>query len=59
LRLFRRQMPRHTEIIFLINRSDHFSEALPIAKLYLLPEYLPLADVSFNFFSIISATKEG
>jgi len=59
LRLIRREVPRHTDMIFLINRSGHFSEAVPIAKLHTLPEHLPLADVSLDDFPIISATEEG
>lgn len=59
IRLIRREMPRHTDTIFLINRSGHFSEAVPIAKLYALPEHVPLVDVALDDFPVINATDEG
>jgi magnesium transporter len=52
-------MPRHTDVIFLINRSGHFSEAVPISKLYALPEHVPLVDVALHDFPVINATDEG
>jgi magnesium transporter len=58
LRLIRREIPRHTDMIFLINRSGHFSEAVPIAKLHVLPEHVPLVDVALEDFSVINATDE-
>jgi magnesium transporter len=58
LRLIRRETPRHTDMIFLINRSGHFSEAVPIAKLHVLPEHVPLVDVALEDFSVINATDE-
>lgn len=59
IRLIRRKMPRHTDNIFLINRSGHFSDAVPIAKLYALAEHIPLVDVALEDFPIISAADEG
>ena len=52
-------MPRHTDMIFLINRSGHFSAAVPIAKIYALPEHVPLVDVALDDFPVINATDEG
>jgi magnesium transporter len=54
IRLIRREMPRHTDTIFLVNRSGQFSEAVPIAKLY-----VPLVDVALDDFPVINATDEG
>ncbi|WP_412971702.1 magnesium transporter [Glaciecola sp. MF2-115] len=59
IRLIRREMPRHTDTIFLVNRSGQFSEAVPIAKLYSLPEHVPLVDVALDDFPVINATDEG
>lgn len=59
IRLIRREAPRHTDTIFLINRSGHFSEAVPIAKLYTLPEHVPLVDVALDDFPVVNATDEG
>ena len=59
LRLFRREIPRHTDMIFWNSRSGHFSRSIPLAKLHSLPEHLPLADVSLDDFPIINATEEG
>ena len=58
MRLIRREVPRHTDMIFLINRSGHFSEAVPIAKLYGLPEHIPLVDIALDDFLVISANAE-
>ncbi|MFT6329512.1 MAG: magnesium transporter [Bermanella sp.] len=59
IRLIRREMPRHTDVIFLINRFGHFSEAVPISKLYALPEHVPLVDFALHDFPVINATDEG
>ncbi len=59
IRLIRREMPRHTDTIFLINRSGHFSEAVPIAKLYALAEHIPLVDIALEDFTVINAIDEG
>ncbi len=58
IRLIRREMPRHTDVILLVNRSGHFSEAVPIAKIYGLPEHVPLVDIMLEDFPVISATEE-
>lgn len=55
MRLIRREVPRHTDTIFLINRSGHFSEAVPIAKLHGLPDHVSLVDISLDNFLVISA----
>lgn len=57
-RLIRREMPRHTDVIFLVNRSGHFSEAVSIAKLHALAEHISLVDVSLDDYPIITATQE-
>ncbi|MGJ8692400.1 MAG: magnesium transporter [Thalassotalea sp.] len=57
IRLIRREMPRHTDTIFLVNRTGDFSEAVPIGKLFGLPEHLPLADISLDDFPVISAQE--
>lgn len=59
IRLIRREIPRHSDMIFLINRSGHFSEAVPISKLYSLPEHIPLVDVALDDFPVINASDEG
>jgi len=55
IRLIRREMPRHTDMIFLVNRTGDFSEAVPIGKLFSLPEHLPLADISLDDFPVLTA----
>ena len=58
MRLLRREVPRHTDIIFLVNRSGHFSEAIPINKLHSLPEHIPLVDIALDDFPVISASQD-
>lgn len=57
LRLLRRETPRHIDMIFLINRSGHFSAAVPISKLHVLPEHVPLVDAALDDFPTITATQ--
>lgn len=57
-RLIRRDRPRHCDVIFLVNRSGHFSEAVLIAKLHALPEHIPLVDVALEDFPVVTATQE-
>ena len=58
IRLIRREVPRHCDVIFLVNRSGHFSEAIPIAKLHALAEHIPLVDVALSDFPVVSASQE-
>jgi magnesium transporter len=57
IRLIRREMPRHTDMIFLVNRIGDFSEAVPIGKLFGLPTHLPLADISLEDFPVLQANE--
>lgn len=54
LRLIRRDMPRHCDLIFLTNRSGQFSEAVPIALLHTQPEHVPLVDIALDDISVIN-----
>jgi magnesium transporter len=59
IRLIRREIPRHTDTIFLINRSGHFSEAVPIYKIYAMAEHIPLVDIAIEDFPVVNAIDEG
>lgn len=54
LRLIRRDIPRHCDLIFLTNRSGQFSEAVPIALLHTQPEHVPLVDIALDDISVIN-----
>ncbi len=56
-RLLRREMPRHCDVIFLVNRSGHFSEAVPINEIFRQPEHIPLVDIALDDFPIIKASE--
>ena len=58
LRLLRRDVPKHTDTIFLINRAGQFSEAVKITKVIGLPEHTPLVDLSEEDFEVIKADEE-
>lgn len=57
LRLIRREMPRHCDLIFLTNRSGQFSEAVPIAELHAQPEHIPLVDIALDDIDTIVDTE--
>jgi|TARA_Y100000766_G_C18913680_1_gene609742 magnesium transporter len=57
LRLIRREMPRHCDLIFLTNRSGQFSEAVPIALLHAQPEHVPLVDIALDDINTIMDTE--
>lgn len=57
LRLIRREMPRHCDLIFLTNRSGQFSEAVPIAHLHAQPEHVPLVDIALDDINTIMDTE--
>lgn len=57
LRLIRREIPHHCDLIFLTNRSGQFSEAVPIAQLFGQPEHLPLVDLALDDLLTVSDTE--
>lgn len=56
-RLIRRELPRHSDIIFLVSRSGHFSEAVKIASIHNQPEHLPLVDSALDEYPVIVASE--
>lgn len=57
LRLIRREIPRHCDLIFLTNRSGQFSEAVPIALLHAQPEHVPLVDIALDDINTVLDTE--
>ena len=57
LRLIRRETPMHCDLIFLTNRSGHFSEAVPIGLLHSQPEHVPLVDIALEDIDTVTDTE--
>ena len=57
LRLIRRESPMHCDLIFLTNRSGHFSEAVPIGLLHSQPEHVPLVDIALEDIDTVTDTE--
>jgi magnesium transporter len=58
LRLFRRDLPDHTDTVFLINRTGHFSEAVRFGSVIGSPDHVPLTDLSEEDFNTINAKDD-
>ncbi len=56
-RLLRRENPRHTDLIFLVNRSGQYSEAVEVGQVHAQPEHIPLVDLSLDELPVISANQ--
>ncbi len=57
IRLIRRETPRHCDLIFLTNRSGHYSDAISIAELHGLPDHVPLVDIALDDVPVILDTE--
>lgn len=58
LRLLRRQLPDHTDCIFLTNRAGHFASAVRIGKIFSAPDHVPLVDLDEEEFTTIRADED-
>ena len=58
LRLLRRQLPDHTDCIFLTNRAGHFAGAVRIGKVFSAPDHVPLVDLDEEEFTTIRADED-
>lgn len=58
LRLLRRQLPDHTDCIFLTNRAGHFASAVRIGKVFSAPDHVPLVDLDEEEFTTIRADED-
>lgn len=58
LRLIRRNVPRHCDTVFLINRSGQFSAAVKVTQLFGAPEHLPLVELIEENMSILKGTDD-
>jgi len=56
-RLLRRRVPKHTDTVFLINRSGYFVGAVNLFDVYGLPEHEHLADYLQKELLAVSATQ--
>lgn len=58
LRLIRRQVPKNTDCIFLLNRAGQFSEAVRITKVFGAAEHVQLVELAEEFIDIIKADED-
>lgn len=58
LRLLRRELPDHTDCIFLTNRAGHFAGAVRIGKVFSAPDHVPLVDLDEEEFTTIRAYED-
>lgn len=58
LRLLRRELPDHTDCIFLTNRAGHFAGAVRIGKVFSAPDHVPLVDLDEEEFTTIRADED-
>ncbi|MDT0581514.1 magnesium transporter [Brumicola blandensis] len=57
VRLLRRDLPAHTDAIYLINRAGGFSYAVPITKIFSSPEHIHLVDIALEDYPTIHANE--
>ena len=58
LRLIRRNVPRHCDSIFLVNRSGQFSAAAKVTQLFGAPEHVPLVELIEENMSILKGNDD-
>lgn len=58
LRLIRRNVPRHCDSIFLVNRSGQFSAAVKVTQLFGAPEHVPLVELIEENMSILKGNDD-
>ncbi len=58
LRLLRREVPAHSDSIFLINRTGQFVDSVKIARVWQQPDHIPLADLREEDCSTIEAEED-
>lgn len=58
LRLIRRNVPSHSDTIFLINRSGQFSAAVKLTKVFGAPEHVPLVELTIENMPVLKVTDD-
>ncbi|MCC2617578.1 magnesium transporter [Aestuariibacter halophilus] len=58
MRLLRREVPEHTDSIFLINRAGQFAEVVRLTDVIGAPEHVPLVDLSEEEIDIVKAEED-
>ncbi|MBD3586511.1 magnesium transporter [Salinimonas sp. HHU 13199] len=58
LRLIRRNVPRHCDTIFLVNRSAQFSAVVRMTRIFGSPEHVPLVELIEENIPVLKGTDE-
>ncbi len=58
LRLIRRNVPRHCDTIFLVNRSGQFSAVVRMTRIFGSPEHVPLVELIEENIPVLKGTDE-
>ncbi len=58
LRLIRRNVPRHCDTVFLVNRSGQFSAAVKLTRLFGAPEHVPLVELTEENIPVLKGYDE-
>ncbi len=58
LRLIRRNVPSHSDTIFLTNRSGQFSAAVKLTKVFGAPEHVPLVELTIENMPVLKVTDD-
>ncbi|AXR08160.1 magnesium transporter [Salinimonas sediminis] len=58
LRLIRRNVPRHCDTIFLVNRSGQFSAAVRLTQIFGSPEHVPLVELIEDNMTVLKGNDE-
>lgn len=58
LRLIRRNVPRHCDTVFLVNRSGQFSAAVKLTRLFGAPEHVPLVELTEENIPVLKGNDE-
>ena len=58
LRLIRRNVPRHCDTIFLVNRSGQFSAVVRLTRIFGSPEHVPLVELIEENIPVLKGSDE-
>ncbi len=58
LRLIRRNVPKHCDTVFLVNRSGQFSAAVKLTRLFGAPEHVPLVELTEENIPVLKGNDE-
>jgi magnesium transporter len=58
LRLIRRNVPSHCDVIFLVNRSGQFSAAVRLTKVFGAPEHIPMVELTEESIPVLKGDDD-